>query len=439
MTSLREAAVSVVARLRSAGHAAYLVGGCVRDRLLGRPEKDYDVATSARPEVVAGLFAETFFVGARFGVSLVRFEGHSIEVVTFRRDGEYRNHRHPEDVDFGTIEDDAARRDFTINALYEDPISGDIVDFHGGLADLRAGVVRAVGRPEQRFHEDALRLLRAIRFAARLGFRIEEETWSAIKDLAHSIEFISPERHRAELNLMLLDPSAASALRMMDECGLLQWLLPEIRAMHGVEQGSLWHPEGDVFVHTMLVLQHVEPRTIETVWGALLHDVGKPPTFEKDLETGRISFIGHHRVGAEMAREILGRLRFSNEEIKHISATVERHMTFMETPRMKPSTLRRFLSAPTIQTDLAVHRADCLGSRGMLDYWHLCRAELEKQASASQEVVPPPLLNGRDILALGVEPGPIIRRILEQIQDAQMDGRITTREEALDFAKGLLP
>ncbi|MBI1291124.1 HDIG domain-containing protein [bacterium] len=434
--TLRSAAIGAVERLQRAGHEAYLVGGCVRDRLLGLPEKDYDIATGARPEQVAALFDGTKFVGARFGVSLITFGDHQFEVATFRRDGIYVNHRHPESVDFGTVEDDSTRRDFTMNALFEDPISGTIRDFHGGREDLARRVLRCVGDPTVRFREDALRLMRAVRFAARFGFTIDATTWQAMCDLAPTIQYISPERHRVELNAMLVHPSASRAIRLMEDCGLLEFLLPEIRALHGVEQGTQFHPEGDVFVHTMLVLDHVEPRTVETVWGALLHDVGKPATFARDPETRRISFIDHQRIGAAMADVILERLRFSNEERERISAIVARHMTFMECRNMKQSTLRRFLSGPTIESDLAVHRADCLGSSGQLDYWDFCREALARLPAEQQVMLPKPLIDGRDAIAAGFQPGPALGQLLREAMDLQLDGQLNTREEALSWLAG---
>jgi poly(A) polymerase len=430
VNGLREAAVAVVARLRDAGHEAYFVGGCVRDRLLGLPQKDFDIATDARPEQVAALLDGVKFVGARFGVSLVPRDGHQFEVATFRRDGLYLNHRHPDSVEFGTSEDDSRRRDFTINALFEDPISGTIVDHHDGRGDLQRRLIRCVGDPDIRFREDALRLMRAVRFASRLGFDIEPRTWQSMIELAPTIEFISPERHRGELNMMLLHPSAPRAIRLMDECGLLHFLLPEIEAMKGVAQGREFHPEGDVFVHTLLVLGHVEPRTVETVWGALLHDVGKPATFERDPATGRISFYDHQRVGAEMAAVILERLRFPNDLRDHICAVVARHMMFMESQHMRRATLRRFLSAATIEHDLAVHRADCLGSNGKLDYWEFCRAERTRLGAGQPVMLPTPLVNGDALLAAGLPPGPHIGKLLREAMDLQLDGALASPEDA---------
>lgn len=432
---LRETATQVAAALIAAGHEAWFVGGSVRDGLLGLPLKDVDIATSATPDQVKALFRDAKLVGKRFGVCVVRRGGHQFEIATFRHDGAYLNHRHPETVTFGSREDDAARRDFTANALYQHPVTGEIVDPTGGLADLKARVLRCVGEPRRRFHEDALRLLRAIRFAARFGFTIERETWLAIRELAPTIQFISPERQRDELTAMLTGPDPAKALRLLDESGLLELVLPEISAMHGVEQGREHHPEGDVFEHTLLVVHHALPRTTVNAWAALLHDVAKPPTFARDPETGRISFYEHQSVGAEMARAIMERLKFPNEEINIVANVVARHMDFRNTPQMKLSTLRRFLGAPSIEADLAVHRADCLGSTGRLDYWEFCRAKIAEFGAQPDGALPPPLLRGNDLLKMGMKPGAAVGDVLKRAMDLQLNGELKTREEALEWGR----
>lgn len=429
---MEQAATTVVARLREAGHTAYFVGGCVRDRLLALPVKDIDIASSARPEEVARLFEDVRFVGASFGVSLVRVEGFCFEVTTFRRDGRYLDHRHPESVSYGTIEDDAARRDFTVNALYHDPLEDQTIDLVGGVEDLNAKVLRAVGEPTKRFREDALRLLRAIRFATRLGFEVEKQTWSALCDQAPTIQFVSAERQRDELTAMLSGPSPVRAIALLDRSNLLHWLLPEIEAMKGVEQGKQYHPEGDVFVHTCLVLEKLEPRTPETAWAALLHDVGKPPT--ADTSRGKFTFYDHDKVGATMAVEILSRLRFSNDFIEHVSDVVRRHMMFKNITDMRQSTLRRFLAAPTIETDLAVHRADCLGSHGMLSNWEYANSAIKKLGEQSTPKLPDPLLRGDDLLAMGMKPGPALGDLLREAMDLQLEGEFADREHALAWA-----
>lgn len=424
--------------LRAAGHSAWFVGGGVRDRLLGLEAKDHDLATDARPEVVAAIFPQARLVGASFGVTLVPMGEERIEVATFRRDGAYLDHRHPESVAYGSMEDDAARRDFTVNALFEHPETGDICDFHGGLADLRARRLRCVGDPRRRFREDALRLLRAVRFAARLGFEIEQETWLAMRELAPTIDYVSPERQRDELTAMFTGPDPRRALELLDGALLLPIILPEIDAMHGVEQRKRIHPKGDVFVHTALVLHHVEPRSAINAWAALLHDVGKPPTFARDPETGKITFYGHQKVGAVMAREILERFKASREVIDTVAGVVARHMDFMNVTRMNRATLRRFLGAPTIEHDLAVHRADCLGSWGKLDSWEFCRTALEQLRAEEGAAVPPPLVTGHDVMALGVPAGKRVGELLRTIQDWQLEGVVTTREEALEKLAGLI-
>jgi poly(A) polymerase len=430
---LRTAAARIAARLLDAGHQAWYVGGCVRDALLDRPLKDIDIVTDARPEQVEQLFEKSRFVGKKFGVCLVKMDGHDFEVATFRKDGVYLDHRHPDAVTYGSMEDDAARRDFTVNALYQHPRTGEVRDLVGGLPDLDARKLRCVGDPFRRFNEDALRLLRAIRFATRYGFEFEAGTWQAMTELAPTIEYISPERHREELDRMLRGPAPSRALMLMDECGLLDFLLPEISAMKGVEQGRDYHPEGDVFQHTLLVMEKIQPRTSINVWAALLHDVGKPPTFER--VDGRITFYEHQNVGADMARRILARLRFPGEVIDAVEAIVRRHMQFMNVEKMKPSTLRKFLSAHTIEHDLAVHRADSLGSWGSLAHYDFCLGKLREFEEHEEPVLPPPLVNGHDVMALGIPAGPRVGEALRLVQEKQLDGELVSREEALDWLR----
>jgi poly(A) polymerase len=430
---LRAAASCVAELLLRAGHEAWFVGGCVRDGLLALPLKDIDIATNARPEQAAALFSHTRMVGAKFGVLLVSDFGPPIEVATFRRDGLYLDHRHPDSVSFGTLEDDARRRDFTINALYEHPRTGELRDLVGGRADLEACLLRCVGDPMLRFHEDALRLLRAIRFATRLGFAIEHETLLAMKVLAPTIDFISPERHRDELERMFTGPAPGRALRLMLECGLLGILLPEIGAMVGVEQGAEYHPEGDVFTHTCLALDKLEPRTPLNAWATLLHDVAKPVTLAKI--DGRISFREHERIGAEMAVAIMQRLRCPGDLIAAVSAVVRSHMTFLNIREMNKATLRRFLARPTIEADLAVHRADCLGSCGKLADYNFAVEKLAAYQADAPSPMPEPLINGNDLKALGLRPGPHFAPILRATMDLQLEGTLTTRDAAIEWVK----
>ncbi|MDX2175481.1 MAG: CCA tRNA nucleotidyltransferase [Candidatus Sumerlaeia bacterium] len=435
--TLLEAGREAARRLAASGRMAYFVGGCVRDRLLGLPVKDLDIATDARPQEVAALFPGTQLVGASFGVCIAPVGPHRIEIATFRAEGDYQDHRHPGFVRYGTLAEDVRRRDFTVNALYEDPATGAIVDLVDGRADLDARVLRCVGDPDTRFHEDALRLLRAVRFAARFGFRIERRTFDALCQLGDLAMHLSAERIRDELTAMWTGPDPAGALLLLSRTGLLDIILPEVAAMRGVEQGREFHPEGDVFEHTMLVMAKLEPRTTRAAWGALLHDVGKPPTFARDA-AGRITFREHERIGAELAREVLERFRLPSSDIDHICSVVARHMTFSMLQHMRPATLRRFLAAPTIEDDLAVHRADCLGSNGRLDYWEFARETMASLGEGAARALPKPFVGGDDLLALGVPPGPALGRALRELHDRQLDGEFPDREAALAAARALV-
>jgi poly(A) polymerase len=453
-----DAALRIVAQLRAAGHEAYLAGGCVRDLLLGREPKDYDVATSATPDVVLKRFPRTFAVGARFGVVLVAssIEANSVdaveeklappqvvtEVATFRSDGAYSDGRHPDGVQYTTsAEEDVRRRDFTINGMLLDPVkAGDdlrasVIDHVGGLADLEAGVVRAIGRPELRFEEDHLRMLRGVRFAARFGFELEAGTALAIRSLAPKIAAVSRERVRDELTKMLTEGHARRAFELLDATGLLAEVLPEVARMKGVEQPPQFHPEGDVWTHTLLLLGQLEEGcSLTLAWGALLHDVGKPPTFRR---AERIRFDGHVEVGVAMAAEICRRFRFSNDETRQIQALVENHMRFMDAQRMKASTLKRFFRLENFPEHLALHRMDCLASGGKLDNWEFVR---ERYEAIPEEVVRPrPLVTGHELIAAGYKPGPRFQEMLRAVEDAQLEGAITTAEEALTLVRKQFP
>ena len=442
-----EAALGVVERLRGAGYDAYLAGGCVRDLLRGRVPSDYDVASSATPDVVLDLFPRTFAVGAHFGVVLVaQGEGETYfttEVATFRSDGAYSDGRHPDAVRYTTsAEEDVKRRDFTINGLLLDPIQGldnpraAILDYVGGVADLDSGLVRAIGRPEERFEEDHLRMLRGVRFAARFGFDLEDETKRAMRTLAHKIAAVSRERVRDELTKMLTEGHARRAFELLDETALLPEVLPEISRMKGVEQPPQYHPEGDVWVHTLGLLAQLDAGCPATLaWGALLHDVGKPPTFRRAPD--RIRFDGHVEVGVAIGAEILRRFRFSNEDTRQILALIENHMRFMDTSRMKTSTLKRFFRLDRFNEHLALHRMDCLAGSGHLDNWHFVRERL--QATPEEAVRPKPLLTGRELIAAGYKPGAAFKRMLHAVEDAQLEGTITTEEEALRLVKARWP
>jgi len=438
-----EAALAIVKTLRAAGHQAYLAGGCVRDLLLGRSPSDFDVATSATPDIVLGMFPRTFAVGAHFGVVLVApveaEERFVTEVATFRSDGAYSDGRHPDAVRYtGSAEQDVKRRDFTINGLLLDPLhrSGDlraaILDFAGGLADLDAGVVRAIGHAEQRFAEDHLRMLRAVRFAARFGFDIEPATVRAIRTLATQIHAVSRERTRDELTRMLTEGRARRAFELLDAASLLREVLPEIDRMKGVEQPPQFHPEGDVWTHTLMLLEQLQPGSSMTLaWGALLHDVGKPPTFR--VAPDRIRFDGHVEVGVAMAAEICRRFRFSNEETRQVLALVQNHMRFADVEHMRASTLKRFFRLDRFDEHLALHRMDAMASNRNLAYWQF--AHDRWRAMPEETVRPHPLITGRELIAAGYRPGAQFREMLHAVEDAQLEGVIATADEALLFVR----
>jgi poly(A) polymerase len=429
----RTAALSVAARIRDAGHLVLLAGGAVRDRLLGRTPGDHDLATSARPEEVEALFPRSVTVGARFGVVVVPVEDSNVEVATFRADGLYVDGRRPDGVVFSDPPTDAARRDFTVNGLFEDPWTGEVLDHVGGRADLRARLIRAIGDPEARLREDHLRLLRAVRFACQLGFAIEPATRAAVRRLAPLAAKVSAERTRDEL-VKILRHGRGRGLRLLHATGLLAVVLPEVEAMRGVPQPPAWHPEGDVFVHTCLVLDRVDvegasPAEEEALlFGALLHDVGKPPTRSVD-ETGRVRFNGHDALGERMSAEMLGRLRLATKQVERVASLVGTHMTFPNLPKMRPNRLRRFLGNPELPLHLALHRADCGASHGDLSLARFCE---ERRAEYRDEpVLPPPLVTGRDLIAAGYAPGPAMGRMLAWILDRQLDGEVGSKDEAV--------
>jgi poly(A) polymerase len=420
----------VIQTLRGAGYEALLAGGCVRDLVLGREPKDWDVATDADPEAVIALFAHTVAVGAQFGIVVAVLDGAHYEVARFRRDGPYRDGRRPESVEFVDAETDAQRRDFTINGMFFDPLSEELVDYVGGQQDLAAGVVRAIGDPAARFAEDYLRLLRAVRFAARLDFAIEPETFSALCAHAERIAAVSAERISAELTLLLTEGGVVRGLQLMDESGLLQAVLPEVAAMRGVEQPPQFHPEGDVWTHVKLLFEHLDAPGADLAWGVLLHDIGKPPTF---AITDRIRFNSHDAVGAKMAAEICQRLRMSNEASKRICDLVAYHMRIRHVQEMRSSKLKRLLREPYFPELLQLHRADCLASHGKLDLYEFCWEQL---AESGEEVLRPALLlSGNDLIAEGFAPGPQFKEILTAVEDAQLEGLITSRAEALDLVR----
>lgn len=435
--AMQAAAVEVVRRLVDAGHQAVFAGGCVRDMQLRQTPKDFDIATSARPEEVQALFPKSRSVGAHFGVILVLVDGFSFDVATFRTDGSYTDGRRPESVAFATMEEDVKRRDFTVNGLLFDPLEDRVIDYVEGKKDLEEKVIRAIGNPAKRFAEDHLRLLRAVRFATVLGFEIESDTWAALCAAADDLEGVSAERVRDELVKILLHPSRVRGLDLLVESGLMGVILPEFLDLQGCEQPPQFHPEGDVFIHTRLMLSHLpEKVSLPLVLSVLLHDIAKPATQTVD-ETGRIRFNGHDKMGAEMAEVILRRLKFPNDVIEPTVVAVENHMTFINVQDMRTSTLKRFMSRPSFEDEMALHRVDCLGSNGMLDNYEYVR---EKQEAFSKEpIIPARLLTGRDLIELGWPAGKAMGALLTATQNLQLEGELKSKEEALAWVKEHAP
>jgi poly(A) polymerase len=451
MSNARQHAAEIVRTLRQRGHQAYFAGGCVRDILLNREPADYDVATDATPPQVMQIFPQTYAVGEQFGVVLVPTaendgEKHVldrpaerskqvVEVASFRADVGYSDGRHPDQVHFSKDpQEDAQRRDFTINGMMFDPATNEILDFVGGQDDLKKGIIRAIGDPHHRFEEDKLRMLRAVRFAARFNYHIDPATLNAIQNLAPKIHQVSAERVREELTKMLTEGQARRAFELLDTTKLLPEVLPEIAAMKGVAQPPQYHPEGDVFIHTLLLLEKLRPGAGGSIsktlaWGALLHDVGKPPTFR--IAPDRIRFDGHVDVGVKMAAEILRRLRFPNRETDQILTLVDNHMRFGDVQRMKQSTLKKFLRLPAFDEHLELHRIDCLSSHGQLDAYEYSQQQL--RAMPPEVIRPTPLITGRDLIEAGYKPGPRFKELLAAVEDAQLEGRLASHQEAMEF------
>jgi poly(A) polymerase len=449
----KQHAAEIIRTLRQSGHQAYLAGGCVRDLLLGREPADYDVATDATPQQVMQIFPQTFAVGEQFGVVLVPQSEASVatgdparhaersnapvEVATFRSDLGYSDGRHPDEVRFTKDpREDVQRRDFTINGMMQDPATSEILDFVGGQADLKAGIIRAIGDPNRRFAEDKLRMLRGVRFAARFAYQIDPATQQAIQNLAPKINQVSAERVSEELTKMLTEGQASQAFKLLDSSGLLKDVLPEIAAMKGVEQPPQYHPEGDVFVHTLLLLEKLPAGASKTLaWGALLHDVGKPSTFR--VAPDRIRFDGHAAVGVKMAEAICRRLRFSNDETDQILALVENHMRFGHIERMNQSTLKKFLRLPAFDEHLELHRLDCLSSHGQLQAYEYAQEQL--RSMPPEAIRPTPLITGQDLIEAGYKPGPRFKEVLTAVEDAQLEGRLTSREAAMEYVRREFP
>jgi putative nucleotidyltransferase with HDIG domain len=433
----REAALSLARKLLQAGHQAFFAGGCVRDILLGREPEDYDIATSATPAEVIALFPGSNEVGAHFGVVIAKCASHPVEIATFRTDGSYKDGRRPESVTYATAEADAQRRDFTINGLFENPETGEIIDFVGGVADLERRTVRAIRDPAARFQEDALRLLRAVRFSTTLDFQLETATAAALASNADLLARISPERIRDEFSKILCSPRRSHGLDLLVSSGLIRHVIPEVTALIGCDQPPEWHPEGDVYTHTriMLGLLGTDP-PLELCLAVLLHDIAKPPTRTVDEGSGRIRFNGHDALGARMAEEILRRLRYPNAVVEAVVAMVARHMQFMHVQQMRTAKLKRFMSTPTFAEEIELHRVDCASSNGFTDNYEFLLAKSAEFAAAP--LIPPPLVTGKDLIRMGQQPGPRFKEILEAVQTEQLEGRLTDRGLALRFVEELL-
>jgi poly(A) polymerase len=434
----KAAATDIARRLQQAGHTAYFAGGCVRDELLGLDPHDYDIATSAKPEEVQKLFPHTQAVGAHFGVILVMEHGRAFEVATFRSDHEYVDGRRPEMVTFSTPEEDAARRDFTINGMFHDPVADKFIDFVGGQEDLRSKTLRAIGDPVARFREDKLRLLRAVRFAARFGYDIDPATWEAIKAHAADIHAVSAERIREEVVKILAHANRVRGFDLLDQSGLLKEILPEIEKLKGCEQPPQFHPEGDVFVHTRAMLELLpSDAPVGVALSVLFHDIGKPPTFRYHADEDRIRFSGHDRIGAEMTERVMERLRFSRADIDRTVEAVRQHMVFKDVQNMRTAKLKRFMAREGFEEELELHRVDCQSSHGALDNYDFLKTKAEE--FANEPLIPPPLVTGHDLMGLGWKPGPHFGPVLEAVQTAQLEGALTTTEEAIAWIKANHP
>ena len=427
--SEKDKAIAVVKRLRDQGYESYLAGGCVRDMLLGKTPQDYDITTNATPEEVVKIFPKTVPVGAQFGVILVIIDGQPFEVASFRYDGPYLDGRRPTQVRYGTLQEDIFRRDFTINGMVYDPIADELIDRVGGREDLERKLIRAIGKPRSRFEEDRLRMVRAIRFAASLGFAVESETLAAIRELAPTVKQISWERIGEEITRILTEGGAKNGFLLLDATGLLKLLLPEIDVMKGVEQSPDYHPEGDVFTHTMLTLSHLDAPTETLAYGCLLHDVGKPICARRDEE--RLTFYGHTEKGAQMAEDVLKRLKRSRATRERVAYLVRNHLRHLQASQMRLATLKRFLGEDGIDELLELTRIDALSANGDLQHYRFCKEKLVELKK--EEMHPEPLLRGRDLIAMGFSPGPVFQTILKQVEEAQLGGELSSREEAMDW------
>ncbi len=427
-------AKKVVATLKKEGFLAYFAGGAVRDLLMGVEPKDYDIATSATPDQVLKLFPKADAIGKHFGVILVKVRGEHFEVATFRTDGSYKDGRRPESVVFSSPEEDALRRDFTINGMFFDPLSGELIDFVNGQRDIEAKVIRAIGDPVKRFQEDALRLMRAVRFIVKTGFQIDPLTRTAIEENAPLLAKISAERIQEEFSKIMTSSRRAEGLDILMKSGLMKYIIPEVLALIGCEQPPQWHPEGDVYTHTQIALSLLEDDApLSLCLAVLLHDIGKPATYSYDEAEERIRFNGHDHVGAEMAREILERLRYPNKVINDVCMMVSHHMQFMDVQKMRTAKVKRFLARPTIEQELELHRVDCASSNGFTDNYEFLLAKQEE--FANEPIIPPPLITGKDLIEMGLKPGTEFRTILETVEAEQLEGRLNSKEGALKYVQ----
>ena len=425
-----KAAFEIARKLKDHGHTAYFAGGSVRDFVMEKDAHDIDIATSAVPDAIEALFKKTVPVGRQFGVILVESDDTFFEVATFRREGGYQDGRHPTEVSFTGPEEDARRRDFTVNGLFFDPFENKVIDYVGGLPDIKRRLIRAIGDPHERFEEDKLRLLRAVRFASTLNFDIEENTWKALRSRAAGISCVSPERIREELVKMLVRPNAWKGFQLLSDSGLMKEILPEIEAMKGVEQPPEHHPEGDVFVHTRMLLEKLKDPTPTLALSALFHDIAKPVTYA--VKNGKICFYEHAPIGARMTRLIMKRLRFSNEDIDKVAEAVENHMKFADVQKMREGKLKLFVSRPNFSEEMELHRIDCLSSSGRLDNYQFLQSKLEQYAN--EPLKPPRLLTGNDLIALGMKPGPGMKPLLDEAYELQLEHVLKTKEEAVAWA-----
>lgn len=438
MNELYKSAQNVAQRLIDAGHETLFAGGCVRDRLLGKAPKDYDIATSATPEQVLEVFPKGDSIGAHFGVILVREGGEHFEIATFRTDGAYKDGRRPESVTFATPEEDAQRRDFTVNGLFENPLTGEVIDYVNGKQDLEKKVLQAIRNPAERFQEDALRLMRAVRFATVLDFEIEENTWAAIQENVALLEKISIERIREEFSKIIISKNRRRGLELLVDSGLVNYFLPEVLDLIGCEQPPQWHPEGDVYTHTCIMLEMLKDEpSLELCLGVLFHDIGKPDTYTYDEEDDRIRFNGHDAVGAEMTKDILKGMKYPNDTVEDVRVMVRNHMSFMHVKDMKTSKLKRFMSRETFPDEMELHRVDCASSNGFTENYDFLIDK--KEEFANEPLIPPPLVTGRNLIDMGHKPGPRFKEILRSVETEQLEKRLLDAEQALAWVKQNYP